>query len=88
MNTHDRLVQILVDEYKLPAETLVPDARLEELGIDSLGVMELMFKIEDDFGVRFPSDQVALATVGDLVQYVENLIAAQTAATATSQAGS
>jgi acyl carrier protein len=88
MNTHDRLVQILVDEYKLPAEKLVPDARLEELGIDSLGVMELVFKIEDDFGVRFPSDQVALATVGDLVQYVESLIARQTVTTASSQAGS
>lgn len=65
MNVHDRLVKILINEYKIPAEKLVPNARLDELGIDSLGVIELVFKIEDDFSIRFPSDQVALATVGD-----------------------
>ncbi len=77
MNVHDRLVKILIDEYKLPAEKLVPNARLDELGIDSLGVMELVFKIEDDFSIQFPSDQVALATVGDMVLYVEGLMANQ-----------
>lgn len=88
MNVHDRLLQLLIDEYKLPAEKLVPDARLDELGIDSLGVMELVFKIEDDFAIQFPSDQVALATVGDLVDYVQILIANQTGSTASSQAES
>jgi acyl carrier protein len=82
MNLHDRLVQLLIDEYKLPAEKLVPDARLDELGIDSLGVMELVFKIEDDFAIQFPSDHVALATVGDLVQYVQSLIDSQLASAA------
>jgi acyl carrier protein len=86
MNVHDRLVQLLIDEYKLPAEKLVPDARLDELGIDSLGVMELVFKIEDDFSIQFPSDQVVLATVGDLVHYVQSLITSQTASTANPQA--
>jgi acyl carrier protein len=85
MNVHDRLVQLLIDEYKLPAEKLVPDARLDELGIDSLGVMELVFKIEDDFAIQFPSDHVPLATVGDLVHYVQSLIASQPASTASSQ---
>jgi acyl carrier protein len=81
MNVHDRLVQLLIDEYKLPAEKLVPEARLDELGIDSLGVMELVFKIEDDFAIQFPTDQVALATFGDLMQYVQSLIDSQSAST-------
>ena len=85
MNVHDRLLQLLIDEYELPAEKLVPDARLDELGIDSLGVMELVFKIEDDFAIQFPSEQVALATVGDLVYYVQSLIASQSASTMSSQ---
>lgn len=88
MNVHDRLVQLLVDEYKLPAEKLVPSARLDALGIDSLGVMELVFKIEDDFGIHFPSDQNALVTVGDLVQHVESLIVKQTVKTEISSTGS
>lgn len=78
MNTNDRLVRIIADEYKLAPETLQPDARLDELGIDSLSVMELLFKIEEEFGIRVPNDQVALLTIRDVVGYVDNLIAQQT----------
>lgn len=77
MTTHDRLTRILADEYKLPAEAMQPDARLEDLGIDSLAVMDLLFKIEDEFAIRVPNDQVALVTMGDLVDYVDRLIAQQ-----------
>ncbi len=88
MNVHDRLVQLLIDEYKLSAEKLVPDARLDELGNDSLGVMELVFKIEDEFAIQFPSDQAALATFGDLVDYVQGLIDSQPASAASSPSSS
>lgn len=78
MDTNDRLVRIIADEYKLAAETLQPDARLDELGIDSLSVMELLFKIEEEFSIRIPNDQVALVTIRDVVSYVDHLIAQQT----------
>ena len=74
MNIVERLTEILVKDYKLPAEKLVPEARLDELGVDSLGVMELVFKIEDEFGVRFPADQVELVTVGDVLAYVQSVL--------------
>lgn len=77
MSTYDRLVRILANEHKLAAETLQPDARLDELGIDSLSVMELLFIIEDEFSIRVPNDQVPLLTINDMVSYVNNLIAQQ-----------
>jgi acyl carrier protein len=86
MNIAERLTEILVKEYKLPAEKLVPEARLDELGVDSLGVMELVFKIEDEFGVRFPSEQVELVTVGDVITYVQNVMTPPPAPAAASQA--
>jgi acyl carrier protein len=56
MNTTiDRLRVMLVKDYKLDPATLQPDAPLDALGIDSLGVAELMFNIEDEFKVRFPA---------------------------------
>lgn len=88
MNTYDRLVHILTAEYKLPTEKLLPEARLEDLGVDSLGVMELLFKIEDEFGIRVPTDQTELATVEDLVNYVDSLIANQASDAAPHRAGS
>ncbi len=78
MNTTlDRLRVLLVKDYKLEPDLLTPDAPLEALGIDSLGVAELMFNIEDEFEVTIPGDPVALATVGDVVRYIDGLVATQ-----------
>ena len=78
MNTTlDRLRLQLVKDYKLDPAQLTPDARLETLGIDSLGVAELMFNIEDEFKVTIPGEPVVLKTVGDVVGYIDDLVAAQ-----------
>lgn len=77
MTTYERLKQMLVSEYQLAPEKLTPDARLDELGVDSLGVMELLFQVEDEFGIRLPSDQVELPTIGDVVDYIDRLVAEQ-----------
>ena len=78
MNTTiDRLRVLLVKDYKLDPATLVPDAPLDALGIDSLGVAELMFNIEDEFKVTIPGEPVALKTVGDVAAYIDNLVATQ-----------
>ena len=52
-------------------------ARLDDLEIDSLGVMELFFNIEDEFQIKVPNEQVSLQTVGDVVTYIDRLIAEQ-----------
>ena len=80
MNTYDRLIRIIADEHKLALEKLTLDARLDELGIDSLSVMELLFKIEDEFDIQVPNDQVPLVTINDVASYVDSLIAQQAGA--------
>jgi acyl carrier protein len=75
--TLSRLRALLVKDYKLDPAALVPEAPLADLGIDSLGVAELMFNIEDEFKVTIPGDPVALQTIGDVVGYIDNLIATQ-----------
>jgi acyl carrier protein len=80
MTTSDRLRKILVDDYSFPAERVTPAVRLEELGIDSLGLMELLFKVEDEFKIRIPSEQVPLETVEDVVRYIDRLTGEQHAA--------
>ena len=77
--TVDRLRVLLVKDYKLDPATLQPDAPLDALGIDSLGVAELMFNIEDEFKVTIPGDPVTLKTVGDVVSYIDDLVATQQA---------
>jgi acyl carrier protein len=73
MNTLDRLQDLLSREYALPREAVTPEASLDALGVDSLGMMELLFEIEKTFDIVIPNEQVELKTVGQLVDYIEHL---------------
>jgi acyl carrier protein len=75
--TFERLSATLIKDYKLSADVLVFDAPLEALGIDSLGTAELLFNIEDEFGVTLPPDDVNLTTLGDVVDFIDDLVAKQ-----------
>jgi acyl carrier protein len=78
--TFDRLCTILKKDYKALPGQLTPDTPLESLGIDSLGTVELLWNIEDAFRIKLPSEPVDLPTLGDVVRYVDDLVAAQTLA--------
>lgn len=77
--TFERLCAILVQDHGLPPERLTLDAPLESLGIDSLGTVELLWHVEDAFKIKLPSEPVALPTLGDVVHYVDGLVAAEVA---------
>ncbi len=82
-DTFERLTAILIKDYKLSADKLTPDAPLEALGIDSLGTVELLWSVEDAFKIKLPTEPVPLTTLGDVVAYVDRLIAEQAAAPST-----
>ncbi len=74
MSTLETLREILLQDYKVEPAKLEPDALLTELGVDSLGMLELMFKIEDRFDVKIPGDPPGdLLTVRDVVAYIDTL---------------
>ncbi len=77
ITTFERLSAILVKDYKLAPEQLALDAPLDGLGIDSLGTVELLWNIEDAFKIKLPPEPVELPTLGDVVRYVDELIASQ-----------
>ncbi|WP_157268789.1 acyl carrier protein [Azohydromonas aeria] len=85
--TFERLSAILARDYKLAPDQLTLDAPLEGLGIDSLGTMELLWTVEESFGITLPPDQVALPTLGDVVRYIDDLVAAQAAQAADAAPG-
>ena len=78
MSTLDKLQNILMRDYKVSAEQLSPDAQISALGIDSLGVIELMFQIEDQFGITLADDDsTAFVTIDDVVRHVDQLLQVQ-----------
>ena len=75
--TFERISAILVREYKLSPDQLTLDAPFEGLGIDSLASVELLWNIEDAFKIKLPPDPVDLPTLGDVVGYVDQIVARQ-----------
>jgi acyl carrier protein len=77
MTTYDWLCAMLIKEYKLAPESITSDGRLEDLGVDSLGIAELLFNVEDAFGITLPPNPVQLPTLGDVVRYIDDLVLTQ-----------
>lgn len=68
----ERLKDVLVTELGLDADKISDDANFEEdLEVDSLGVVELLMALEDEFGVKIPDEEAEeIHTVGQAVDMV------------------
>jgi acyl carrier protein len=77
MSTLERLSRILVQRYKVDPARLTPDQPLAELGIDSLGMVEILFFIEEEFSVHLPSEGISFGTLGEAARYIDELVASQ-----------
>jgi acyl carrier protein len=78
MSTLETLQDLLIEEFDLTRERVTPDAGLAALGVDSLDLLELMFKIEDRYQLTIRDDvPTNLMTVQDVVGYIDTLLAAQ-----------
>jgi acyl carrier protein len=67
-----KLTDLLVDELGIDRDSIASDARFEEdLDVDSLGVVELLMALEDNFGVKIPDEEAEqITTVGEAVDLV------------------
>jgi acyl carrier protein len=75
MSTLEIIQDILVGKFALDRAKLTPDAGLDRLGIDSLAVLELLFDIEDRFGLKIKEDTPeSLVTLQDVVLYIDSLL--------------
>jgi acyl carrier protein len=81
MTTLERLQAMLARDFELGAEALAPTATLESLDIDSLRLIEILFGIEEAFGITVGAEQAEIRarvrTLGDLAAYVDELVAAK-----------
>ena len=83
MTTLERLQALLARDFDLSSDALAPAATLESLDIDSLRMIEILFGIEESFGITVSAEQAEIRarvrTLGDLATYVDELVAAQAA---------
>jgi acyl carrier protein len=66
---------IVVEQLGVKAEQVTPEAKfIEDLGADSLDVVELVMALEEEFGNEIPDEEAEkLTTVGDVIKFIEDL---------------
>ena len=71
----EKIQAILAEQFEVSADSVSEDTNLvDDLGADSLDVVELIMSIEDEFGISVSDeDAVGLTTVGKIVDYIEKL---------------
>jgi len=69
----EKVKSILVEELDLDAEKVTLESNIkEDLGADSLDMVDLIMSIEDEFEIKVAeSDAASIKTVGDIVNYIE-----------------
>ncbi len=77
--SEDRVKEIIVKELEVSAQQLTPEAKfIEDLGADSLDIVELVMALEEEFGLDIPDeDAEKLKTVGDAMNYLKAHAVAQ-----------
>lgn len=73
--TFEALREIIAKDHALAPETLTPDTPLASLAIDSLALIELIFALEERFGVVAEDTPEEFPTLGDVARYIDQLIA-------------
>ncbi|MBE6844212.1 MAG: acyl carrier protein [Ruminococcus sp.] len=70
----EKVKGIVADQLDVEEDKVVPDASItEDLGADSLDVVDLVMSIEEEFDIEIPDEAVEdIKTVGDIVKYIEN----------------
>lgn len=70
----DKVKKIVVEQLGVSEDQVTPEAKfIEDLGADSLDLVELVMALEEEFGSDIPDeDAEKLTTVGDAIKYVES----------------
>ena len=70
----DKVIKLISDATKVDIAKVQPETSfVDDLNLDSLDIVELMMKMEDEFGVEIPEeDAEGLKTVNDVVKYLES----------------
>ncbi|MDE5648459.1 MAG: acyl carrier protein [Oscillospiraceae bacterium] len=70
----EKVKSIVADQLDVEEEKVTSEASItEDLGADSLDVVDLVMSIEEEFDIEIPDEAVeSIKTVGDIVSYIES----------------
>ena len=81
-NVRDRVIAIIAEQAVIEPSDVSPDQTLDDLGIDSMGLVEAIFSIEEEFDIQVPfnanepeKSDFDISSVESVIGAVEKLVA-------------
>ncbi|WP_425046301.1 acyl carrier protein [Primorskyibacter sp. S87] len=82
MSIREKVIAIVAEQAVLEPSDVAPDSTLEDLGIDSLGLVESIFAIEEEFDISIPfnanepeQSDFDISSVEAIIKGIEKLVA-------------
>ena len=71
----DQVKEILARQLRISPDKVTLDAQIKkDLGADSVDILQLLMRLEDDYGITIPDQELAkFETVGDVVNFLDGL---------------
>ncbi len=78
MSVEDRIKGLIVDQLGVSGDEIVPEASfIDDLGADSLDIVELVMAMEETFDIEIPDDDAEkIQTIGDAMSYLKTRVEA------------
>jgi len=78
----ERVLKVIAASKRIPLETVTIDSEFQQLGIDSMDAVEILFALENEFDITIPDEDArAVRSIRDMAAGVEKLVAAKGAGT-------
>ena len=72
--TFEKITEILAEQLDADREAMTMETKIaDDLGADSLDLVDLLMSVEDEFGIEIPDEDVEnIQTIGDIVEYINS----------------
>ncbi|MBO7217943.1 MAG: acyl carrier protein [Clostridia bacterium] len=72
--TFEKITEILAEQLDADRDAMTMETKIaDDLGADSLDLVDLLMSIEDEFGIEIPDEDVeSIQTIGDIVEYINS----------------
>ena len=73
MSVEEKIKEIVVEQLGVSADEVIPEASfIDDLGADSLDIVELVMAIEEEYGLEIPDDDAEkMQTIQDAIRYID-----------------
>lgn len=72
-----KIKSLIAEHFGIESDKLTPETEISSLGIDSLGMIEFMFQMEEKFNIRLADSRAPLVTVADVIAEIERAVREQ-----------